>query len=38
MTRILSPEKRIEDEQSRPLHLWHWDGKNYVNYYEFSVE
>jgi hypothetical protein len=32
------PPEREADEQSRPLHLWHWDGKDYVNHYEFIVE
>lgn len=32
------PKEREENEQSKPLHLWHWNGKDYVNYYEFIVE
>jgi len=32
------PQMRAKDEQHRPLHMWHWNGKGYVNYYEFIVK
>ncbi len=32
------PQKRERDEQYRPVHMWHWNGKGYVNYYDFIVK
>lgn len=32
------PKERIKDEQYHPLRLWSWDGRDYVNYYEFIIE
>lgn len=32
------PALREENEQSRPVRLWHWNGRDYVNYYEFIVQ
>lgn len=34
----IPPKLREKDEQYRPLRLWSWDGKDYVNYYEFIIE
>jgi hypothetical protein len=32
------PKEREKDEQFRLVHLWYWNGKDYVNYYEFVIE
>lgn len=34
----LPPVNREKEEQFRPVHAWQWNGKEYVNYYEFIVE
>lgn len=33
----IPPKLRVKDEQFRPLHMWHWNGKEYFNYYDFIV-
>lgn len=33
----IPPKNQEKDEQSNPIHLWHWNGQDYGNYYEFIV-